>query len=144
MHARAAIRAAIVAALTGLPTTAARVYAGRTRPLPSDAGACLLIYAVDETSDADAMGVVLARTLTVVVEGRVIMAGAPDETLDQIALEVEPAMIVRPLLAGLAQEVTLIGTTINVQAPGEHHVGEVIMRFRVRYRTKEGSPATAV
>jgi hypothetical protein len=143
-HVRAQIRAKIVEALQGLPTTGANVFPGRTRPLGDAHAPTLLVYVTTEQSDNDAMGGVLGRILNVVVEGRVIMADVPDDTLDTIAKEVEPAMVARPLLGGLVKEVTLISTAIQTQAPGQSHAGEVVMKFRVQYRTLETAPDTAI
>lgn len=144
MHVRAQIRQNVVEALTGLPTTSDQVFPGRTRPLTANHPPTLLVYVTDERSDSDAMGGILGRELTLAVEGRVTSADVPDGTLDQIALEVEPAMIARPLLGGLANEVTLTSTLINTQAPGDAHAGEIIMKFRVAYRTTESAPDTAI
>jgi len=143
-HVRAQIIAAIIHAIDGLSTTAHRVYQGRTRSLPKDHAPTLLVYARSEQSDNDAMGGALMRILRIRVEGRVIMAAVPDGTLDQIALEIEPAMVADPSLGGLALEVTLISTTIEAQAPGDAHAGEIALDYRVRYRTQESAPATAI
>lgn len=143
MHVRAQIRQKVVEVLTGLPTTTDQVFPGRTRPLAANHAPTLLVYVTDERSDPDAMGI-LGRELTLAVEGRVTSADVPDGTLDQIALEVEPAMVARPLLGGVVSEVTLMSTLINTQAPGDAQAGEIIMKFRVAYRTTEIAPDTAV
>jgi hypothetical protein len=72
------------------------------------------------------------------------MAAVPDDTLDAIALEVEPAMVADFTLGGLAREVTLMSTTIETVAPGDAHAGEVSMEYHVFYRTRENAPETAV
>lgn len=147
MHARAAIRGAIVTALGGLATTGSRVYHGRTRPLGESHEPTLLVYATVEKSDIHSMsdeGAILLRELTLAVEGRVIMADVPDDVLDDIAAEVEVAMQADPSLGGLALEVTLISTRITTQSPGENQAGEVRLEYRVQYRTRESAPATAV
>lgn len=144
MHVRAQIRAKIVEVLTGLPTTTDQVFPGRTRPLAADHAPTLLVYVTDEHSDNDAMGGILGRGLTVAVEGRVITANVPDDILDTIALEVEPAMVADPSLGRLVKEVTLTSTVINTKAPGDAHAGEIIMKYRVQYRTTESAPDTAV
>lgn len=143
-HVRAQIRAAMVAALTGLPTTGSNVFEGRTRPLSANHPPSWLVYVRSERSDSDAMGGILRRELTVRTEGRVIMASVPDGTLDDMALEAEPAMVADPSLGGLVLEITLIGTTINTQAPGDAHAGEVALDWRVVYRTRETAPGAAV
>jgi hypothetical protein len=144
IHARADIVAAIVTALTGLPTTGNRVDRGRTRPLAAKHRPLLLVYARSEQSDSDAMGGILLRDLRIRIEGRVITADVPDGTLDQIALEVEPAMVADPSLGGRVKEITLIATTINAQAAGDEHAGEITLDYRVLYRTHEHAPATPV
>jgi hypothetical protein len=146
-HVRSQIRAAIVAQLAGLATTGARVYSGRTRALAADHEPTLLVYAIEETSDVDAMGEdpPLMRTVTVRIEGRAVDAAAADleETLDQVAAEVEVAMAADFSLGGLSHEVTLTATRLRVEAPGDKHAGEVTMDYRVAYRTRERTPHVA-
>lgn len=148
-HARKQIRDAIVAALTGLSTTADRVHAGRTFPLGQDHAPTLLVYAVRERSSVDAMAsggssAILVRDLELAIEGRVMMAGVPDDLLETIAAEVETAMMADPSLGGLTREITLLSTTINTQSPGQSHAGEVRLDYRVVYRTRENAPQAAV
>jgi hypothetical protein len=142
-HVRAQISDWVRAHLTGLPTTGDNVFKGRTRKLPAGHPATLLIYVRAEQSEPDAMGI-LGRALRLRVEGRVTMADVPDDTLDTIALEVEPAMVADPTLGGLAREVSLISTTIEAQAPGDAHVGEIALEYRIFYRTMENAPDVAV
>lgn len=142
-HVRTQIANAVIATLTGLPTTGANVFKGRTRPLAKGHPPTLLVYVRSEQSSADAMGI-LGRALRLRIEGRVTMADVPDDTLDQISLEVEPAMVADPSLGGLVREVTLISTTIDTVAPGDAHAGEVAMEYQVFYRTRENAPAVAV
>ena len=148
-HVRHQIRQAIVAALTGLSTTGARVHSGRTHPLGQDHAPTLLVYAVSERAQIHAMAsggmsAILLRDLTVAIEGRVIMAGVPDDVLEEIAGEVEVAMMADPSLGGLTQEVTLLATSINTQSPGQSQAGEVRLDYRVVYRTRENAPQSAV
>lgn len=144
MHARAALRASIVAGLAGLATTGSRVYSGRTRPLGESHEPTLLVYATAEKSDIHSQGGKLLRELTLAVEGRVVMAGVPDDTLDDIAAEVEIAMQSWHALNTNILEVTLISTRITTQSPGESQAGEVRLEYRVQYRTQESAPATVV
>lgn len=142
-HARAQLREAAIADLTGLPTTADRVFAGRTRPLAKDHEPTLLVYAVEETVEIEAFGAVLGRTLTLAVEGRVSAAAPPDDALDAIAAEVEAALLAKAgALLALARSVTLTATRINAQAPGEKHIGAIRLEFAVVYRTREPAPET--
>lgn len=149
-HVRTQIRRAAVARLTGLRKTGVRVYSGRSRPAAKDADPYLLVYATEERSDVSddgAMGAdpILGRFLNLVIEGRAVASSAEEieDTLDQIALEVEPTLTQDSSLGGLAIEVTLTGTRILIESPGERHAGEIRMEFRVRYRTRESRPHLA-
>lgn len=143
-HVRKQIRDTVVAALTGLTTTGAEVYAGRTRPLSADHAPTLLVYAVSERSEIHSQGGKLLRDLTLAIEGRVMSAGVPDDTLDTIAFEVETAMMADPSLGALTLEVTLTSTRIATQSPGENQAGEIRLEYRVLYRTAESAPNLAV
>jgi hypothetical protein len=142
-HARTQIADRIKEILTGLPTTGDNVFKGRTRPLPKNHPPLLLVYARSEQSAPEAMGI-LGRRLRLRIEGRVTMADVPDGTLDQIALEVEPAMVADFTLGGLVREVTLISTTVETAAPGDAQAGEIGMEYEIFYRTREDAPAVAI
>ena len=145
-HVRRRIRDAAKLALTGLPTTGARVYTGRTRALEQNFQPSLLLYTIDETSDVDAQGpdAVLTRPLRLAVEIAVSEAAPPDDLLDQIAAEVEPAMVTAAGLLSFVREVTLIRTRQEVASDGTSHIGTLILEYRVVYRTRESQPAAAV
>lgn len=150
-HLRKQLRDAAVEALTGLPTTADRVKVGRTRPLPKDHAATLLVYTRSETSSRSANGrpPKLDRTVILDVEGRVSMADVPDDTLDQIAVEVEAALwgTVDPVgtfLNGLVMNLRLVSTEIITQADGDKHIGGIRLEYQAIYRTAEGTPTAAV
>src|SRR3972149_1436378 len=67
--------------LAGLPTTGSNVFPGRVRPLAKGTAAALFIYSLEEDAAVDAMASsmgqppVLARPLTLIVEGRVSLGG---------------------------------------------------------------------
>ena len=147
-HARTQIRNAAIAAVTGLPTTGAEVYSGRTRNLAENHPPTLLVYATDEVDIVDATGhpATLYRTMTLAIEGRVEgnAAETVEDLLDQIAAEVEPAIAAGALLIGLCVEVTLAAIRTNIVSPGVSHIGGIRMEYRVGYRTKENAPTVAV
>ncbi|KRR16867.1 hypothetical protein [Bradyrhizobium retamae] len=133
-HARTEIRNAVVARLTGLPTTASRVYHGRTRPLEANHQPTLLIYTVNEQSGRPIEGnpASLGRTLLLVVEGRVSHASVPDDLLDVIASEVE-AKLRNAEDALDVFDIMLQSTTIEVRADGNRHLGEINLVYVIRY-----------
>jgi hypothetical protein len=148
LHMRTQIRNYVVPGVTGLPTTGANVFVGRTRPLPNDHPPALLIYTRTETSVRAVAGrpPLLERPCTLHIEGRVLTASPPDDLLDQIAAEVEAAVAALIdynagiFFGGLVQNVELTGTESFAKAEGEKHVGGVALQYRVTYRTAEGLP----
>lgn len=149
-HVRGQIADRIEEILLDLPTTADRVFKGRTRALKAQHQPSLLVYVRREQSDIISAGnpAKLQRIATAVVEGRANATGASaaedvEATLDQIAAEVEPAMAGSPPLGGLAIEVTLTATEIEVIAPGDVHEGRIWMQYRVTYLTLETQPTVA-
>lgn len=152
-HVRAQIRDAVKVLLTGLATTGTRVHVGRTRQLGEAFEPTLLIYTrnVPERSETHSLAAAATqhREFTLSIEGRVSAANPPDETLDEIASEIETALtpagaLPASLAALLLIEVTLAETASEVIAPGERHLGSIRLDYRIVYRTAEGAPDTAV
>lgn len=145
-HLRTQIRNAVAAKLAGLPTTGDRVYIGRTRPLTKNYEPSLLIYTPGETSRRAAAGSppILERPAIVVIEGRVSMAGVPDDMLDQIAAEVEAAMTSDLSLGGLAYNLQFQATDVDTKSEGERQLGGIRLAYLVTYRTAEGRPTIRV
>jgi len=149
-HVRHQIRDRAASIIAGLPSTSDRVYKGRTRALAAQHEPSWLIYTRREASEVDSQGVVaLARSLSLFLEGRVSVTGASaaedaEVLLDLMASEAEPAMISDPSFGGLAHEVTLTATDIEVIAPGDTHEGRIVLQYRVVYRTRESDPNVAL
>src|SRR5215470_16309804 len=125
MHTRKLIRDAVAALVTGLPTTANRVFIGRTRPLGAGHLPTLLIYTTEEQSDRPMQGNPggLGRDLLLAIEGRTSTATPPDDLLDAIAFEVE----------GQLRDTTLLRTTVDVTSDGERHTGAIRLEYHIRY-----------
>lgn len=143
-HVRTSLRQAVKAALDNLPTTASRVFAGRTWPTDDACYPGLLIYArggparIDAQSDSD-VDRPTERDERLVVEGIVRTRGVePDDLLDQIELEVAAALLADPTVAGLAEICEPLGAEISARAGGEHREGSIKLNFRVVYRTPAG------
>lgn len=149
-HVRKQIRDAIAAALTGLATTGDRVYPGRTWPTDDANYPGLLIYAHGGPSQSIAMGdtdadVTLEREEDVTIEGICRTAGAePDDTLDQIAAEVEAAMMTDTGLAALIDRRELTQTDLVTSATNERREGSVKLTYRVVYSTAAGDATTRI
>lgn len=149
-HIRHQIRDRTASTVAGLSTTGTRVYKGRTRALAADHAPSWLIYTRRETSDVDSQGdTKLVRGLTLMIEGRANASGASaaedvEDLLDLMSAEAEVAMVADPSLGGIAIEVTLQSTDIEVIAPGDLHEGRIVLQYRVVYRTREADPTAAV
>ncbi len=144
-HVRKQIRDAAAAILGALPTTGARVYVGRTRPLDADHLPTLLIYTRDERSEDVAMGpATLMRSVELLVDARVTSQEPPDDDLDAIAVQIEETFGAASTLNGLAESMTLVASRQSVSAEGQNHIGSLALEFRVVYRTREGVPTASV
>lgn len=145
------IRDAVVTALTGLSTTAGRVYQNRSYPLGRAQTPGLLIY---DLSDVQVQETVTApRVLTCETQIAVIAVatepeGAPlDDELDQIRKEVTVAMaaLAATKVNGLAHSVHYEGCEKPKPSSGESQkpIGEAAMSWVVRYGYVEGIPDVA-
>jgi hypothetical protein len=148
MHARQQIRAAIATALTGLTSSEDRVYVGRTRPIPADKTTgfqplSLRIYTPEESGEhfSVAANATEMRRLRIRIEGSIITDHAPDDELDQSALEVEQA------LAAIGdnwpirfKRITVPSTTIAVETKGDKHDGAYRIEYLVSYSVKQAAP----
>lgn len=145
-HVRKTIREYFGTQLTGLTTTGANAFESRVYPMQSAKLPAILIYTTSESSEEQAFSSkrVQNRTLSVEVEGFVRAISNFDDTLDQIAEEVEEAILDDPTLGGLAINTELESTTANYSGDGEQPVGTIRLTFEVQYRTETGQPGTAI
>lgn len=145
-HARKQIRDAFAAAVTGLPTTGARVYIGRVHPLADGHEPSLLIYTGPESVEAHAMGRPrpLLRTLTLHAHAVVSATDGVEDALDQIAAEVEAAIGADETLGGLALATLHTGSLPERDGEGRLIAGSRRLDFEVQYRTTDADPQTIV
>lgn len=145
-HHREAIRDAVVARVTNLTTTGTRVYRSRVFPIASHLLPALLVYCTDEVIEPETLPrpQKLRRTLTVVIEGYARATADLDETLDDIAAEVETAIGGGPTLGGACKTCQIRSTSIEMVDGGDQPLGTIRMEFAVEYRTAENAPSTAL
>lgn len=149
-HVRTQIRNAIASAVGGLTTTGARVFTSRVYPLERTdlPGLLVRIAAVApeqvqrDTVHAPAL---LTRTLPVEVVGVARAVDDLDDTLDQIALEVEVALA-EPVAAldGIAKYIVLQSVQVDMVDGGEKPTGTITMQYEVEYFTLDNSPDVSV
>lgn len=144
-HVRTQIRDAIKTRLTGLTTTADRVFKSRKYPLNNAELPGLCIYAEEEENETDTNEIgTQFRELLVVIEGVDKDKTDIDDALDVIAAEVETAMFSDPFFNNLVQGCQLESTVIETNDDTEQPTGSIAMSFRVNYYTREGAPETAI
>ena len=140
-HARKTLREAIAAAVTGLALTGARVHQSRMRPQREDALPCLLVETNDEEI-AEGIDSKQQRSLSVVITGMAKSTVTLDDTLDQIALEIETAMDADSTFGGTCSGSTLVNIKISFDDTTDKPVGQISLEYRATYFVSAGSPGT--
>lgn len=145
-HVRTQIRTALVAQLTGLATTGARVFASRVHPLADNQLPCLLIIANDEPSIVEGLSnpPILERTLEVLIRAVVKASSSLDATLDTIISEVEVALAAVTTLGGLIKAISLNAIAFSYDDATDKPVGVAELTYQITYFTVSGSPNTAI
>ena len=143
MHRRRAIREAIVALVTGLPTTGMSVTEGRVYAAPIDDLPTLDVTTPTETLEFEMGGgppYEVTRSLIVDVMARA-SGGDYLAVLDDIALEVEQALMSDPRLSGLVADMRLNETAIALDEDiGETPVAQLTMSWECRYNVGSTDP----
>lgn len=146
-HLRRQIREAVATAVTGLATTASRVYQSRVYPLERGTDLPgLLVHSLAETSTRMTLGApgIMERTLRVQVVAVAEAVANLDDSLDQVCKEVEVALAMPcAALAGIAKTITLIATDIEMQGASVRPVGQAAMTYEVVYLAAENAPDVA-
>ena len=142
-HVRRQIREAAKLALTGLPSTGARVFSGDPFAKSTDDGAFLVVAAPEEVRDDDLsdIGRISGRRMTLLIIGEAEALDIED-VLDAIALEVEAALEGQTF-GGLAKTTIFMRAGKDVSDIGKQRSGQVRIEFAVPYRVRSGQPDTA-
>lgn len=158
VHARTKVRRGAKQLLTGLTSTGANVFIGRTRPLGEAHEDCLLVYGRETVTRVEEQGdpATGGHEFTLYVEGRLSRTArnadddpseALEEALDQVELEVTAALLAPRAFANLdppvpVHAIFLRRSTLSAQAPGSRHEGEVRLEFGVQFFTPESDLST--
>ena len=145
-HVRMQIRNQVVTQLTGLTTTAARVFDSRVYPLEDANLPALLIYTKSETSEPIEIGTnrTSERLLSLNIEAYVKSTTNFEDTLDTVCKEVEQAIAADPTLSGKAKDCYIESTEIEFNAEGEKPLAFCSLTFLTSYYVQEQSPDVAV
>lgn len=147
-HVRTSIRSAFASQLAGLPTSGARVYTSRVHPIGRGGVPALLVRTEDERIERMTVHgpAPLLRRMLVAVDCLVETADAAEDTLDQMASEVEQALQSDPTAATLggllAEPMRLEQIDLKLDGESGSQIGRLSLAYVVTYRTREGVPET--
>lgn len=142
-HIRTQIRTRALTTLTGLTTTGANVFKGRTRPLNETQLPGLIVSTPAEGSEVAAAGggkPLLSRRVILSVDVVVQKVDDYDDELDKIAGEVEVALGNDRTLGGLVKNVEPKGIDIQFSDETQKPVAVGRMTFEALYFTSQGVP----
>ena len=137
-HIRTQIRAAVEAALTGLPTTGANLYQDPKRAFKASDPALAILISSDAVTEGDKSGKMEHEFDLDVVGVRKSSANILDD-LDVIAVEVEEVMLPN-ILAGLGFDLELDRTDIDTNVEGAEDIGIIDLKYTATYIIENGKP----
>jgi hypothetical protein len=140
-HIRKQVRDAVVAEVTGLATTGARVYTEQVAPLdPSQLPALLVSTPAEDAEQSEKFGGVLVRREITVDIAIKVKTGTPVATLDAIAEQVETALGTTLTVAGAPVDVDYVGMQSDLSDDADRAIGSMVLRFTVTVWTEPGAP----
>ena len=144
-HVRKQIRDAIVTAVTGLTTTGSNVFRSRIYPLEQSDLPGLCVFTRSEAVEFDTltMSRSINRALDVQIEAYVSATANYDNTLDQIAVEVEEALAADVTFGGLSKDSQVTAFEADFSGDGEQPIAVGRFTVTVQYRTAENDVETA-
>jgi len=139
-HARKQIRDACEAALADLATTGANVFSDRAIAKADNQLPSLLVYVDSTRAERGDIGST-DREMSLKVRCRAAGAGAED-SLDQMAAEVEAALLSDVPLKALIKDIQFTGDDTEFAFPADKVLGQIILTFTLLVMTPEGDPTT--
>jgi hypothetical protein len=150
-HVRRQIREAVAARLTGLVTTGSRVYVNNVDPLAINELPAITIRNGSEQIERRSLGQpnpYISRAQTLIVTAHARASSAVWDTIDQIAKEVEIAMLgtLDALqLGGLALDTLLVALDDpRISGEGDRLVASLDMQFQILINAREGIPDAVI
>lgn len=147
-HARTQIRTAAVAAVTAIKVGGNAVFAGvygyrtaKHKNLPD-----VIIYTVNDevNHELDTLDGKETHALTVMAEIRAKVTDDLDDTLDGYCVLVEKALKTNVALNALLKQLSLIGTSIEMESETDKENGLATIEYEAWYRVAENDPETIV
>lgn len=146
-HIRTQIRTAAVAALTGLATTGARVKSGRVLAIDPEksSGPILLVACGNEKEilrSSQNNPHEQTRELELLIRGIAKATATLEDTLDQIALEVEQALAGASALRTMMQDLALVSIHTGIDESMEKPAGVILLTYTGHYYCRSNTPNT--
>jgi hypothetical protein len=144
-HLRQLIRANIVSTVTGLTTTASRVYASRIYPLEQGKLPGLCVYTNSEAISYTTISPPRRqeRVLQVTIEIYASATSSLDNTLDTSCKEIEEALYVDLTRGGYAKDTRVVSFETEFDGEGEKPVGVGRLTVEVIYSNRENEVEAA-
>ena len=146
-HIRKQIRDKFKTLLTGLTTTATRVYTSRVWPVQGADLPGLLIYTPDHEADPELSTTDRPRAVFSYIDVAVVAVAKSstdvDDQVDLIEAEVCVALFADYELGGLAFDVQWVSSSIQLDEANQP-TGQNLMIFRVSVRTHENDPTVVI
>ena len=140
-HARQQIREQLATTLTGLTTTASRVY--DTRLYAYDQLPCLTVYADRDTVDEEnSQGTKHWHNLALRVEARAKAKDSVEDTIDTICAEIEAAIYADRTLNNKLVDVLIADTQIEYSVEQDQPIALATLTLNAIYRVAPGAPTT--
>lgn len=134
MHKRTQIRNAIVNILDGSTSVGAKVFLNRPHPYNETDLPAIFIYTSEESAiDANLSQKTYKRTLNLAIEARVSSSTSVDESLDDIAEEIENLIKADLTINGLCTNISMTGTEFDQTAEGRKVIGALRLNFEIKY-----------
>jgi len=142
-HARQQIREQLATTLTGLATTASRVY--DTRLYAYDQLPCLTVFADRDTVDEEkSQATAHWHDLVLRVEARAKAKDAVEDTIDTICAEIEAAIYADITLNNTVVDVFIEDTQIEYSVEQDQPIALATLTLNASYRVAPGAPTTLV
>lgn len=143
-HIRQQLRDAVATAVTGLPTTGARVFQSRVYPLQITDVPCLVVTMDGDSIEQETVHrpYMQARQIQLRIEGYAVGVYDLDDILDGICKEVEIAVDNATL--AMVDDIGFAGTQLDTSVVGQQPVGKITLIYRVTVRTMSNSPDVAI
>lgn len=144
-HARTQIRSAVQGIISLISEFNGHVFTSRFSNLQVSELPSANVFCLQESNDpADIHGLAIQRTLQLGISIKTAASDQLDTELDVLAELVEEAIDSQPSLGGLALNVQLTGTQIQINEDGSEPVGEALLQYQIIYLTRANDPATTI